>query len=199
MMARPRCLVLDAMGVIFAAADDVAELLIPFIRSAGGEADAAAVGAAYLEASSGRIDADAFWARVGLSPTVERDFLATHSLAAGALEFLALARRHDLPIWCLSNDIGRWSRRLRERLGVEALLAGAVISSDVRVRKPDRGIYERLLAESGYRPAEILFVDDREKNVAAAAALGIPAVHFTADYGYARLAADLFGARLPMA
>ena len=26
-----KCLVLDAMGVIFSAADDVAELLIPFI------------------------------------------------------------------------------------------------------------------------------------------------------------------------
>lgn len=199
MTARPRCLVLDAMGVIFAAADDVAELLIPFIRSAGGETDAAAIDAAYLEASSGNIDADTFWARVGLDPTVEPDFLATHSLAPGAAEFLALARRHEMPIWCLSNDVGRWSRRLRERLGVEALLAGAVISSDVRIRKPDRGIYEHLLAVTGYRPAELLFVDDRAKNIAAANALGIPAVQFTADYGYARLAPELFGASLPMA
>jgi len=193
--ARPRCLVLDAMGVIFAAADDVAELLIPFIHSAGGETDPAAIYAAYLEASSGRIDADAFWTRVGLSPAVEPDFLATHSLAAGTLEFFALASRYELPIWCLSNDVGRWSRRLRERLGVDALLAGAVISSDVRARKPDRAIYEHLLVATGYRPAEILFVDDRETNIAAAAAVGIPAVQFGDDYGYARLAADLFGAR----
>jgi FMN phosphatase YigB (HAD superfamily) len=37
-----------------------------------------------------------------------------------------------------------------------------------------------------------LFVDDRAKNVAAAEALGIRAIRFTADYGYAQLATDLF-------
>ena len=35
------------------AADDVAELLIPFIRSAGGESDARAIESAYFEASLG--------------------------------------------------------------------------------------------------------------------------------------------------
>lgn len=35
-----RCVVLDAMGVIYSAADDVAELLIPFVRASGGTVDA---------------------------------------------------------------------------------------------------------------------------------------------------------------
>ena len=61
----PRCLVLDAMGVVFAAAADVAEILIPFIRSAGGESDARTIESVYLQASLGIIDADAFWRRVG--------------------------------------------------------------------------------------------------------------------------------------
>lgn len=191
----PRCLVLDAMGVIFGAADDVAELLIPFVRTAGGETDARVIETAYLDASLGHIDADELWIELGLDPSVEKDYLSRHSLAKGTREFLQLAAQHTLPVWCLSNDIGRWSKHLRNSLGVDALLAGAVISSDVRIRKPDHGIYERLLAVTGYAPTEILFVDDRAKNVAAAAALGIRAVQFTADYGYARLAADLFGAR----
>ena len=55
------------------------------------------------------------------------------------------------------------------------LFAAMVISSDAKVRKPDRGSYERLFVETGCRPAELLFVDDRPKNVAAAVALGIPA------------------------
>jgi FMN phosphatase YigB (HAD superfamily) len=188
-----RCLVLDAMGVLFATADDVAELLIPFIRSVGGERDARAIESAYLEASLGHIDADAFWAHVGLSPDVEQAYLSKHRLAVGALTFLASARRVGLPVWCLSNDVGRWSKHLRESLGIEPFLAGAVISSDVRVRKPDHGIYERLLAETGLRPADLLFVDDRAKNVTAAAALGIPAVQFTGTHDYARLSAKLFG------
>jgi len=188
----PRCLVLDAMGVLFAAADDVAELLIPFIRSAGGESDTHTIESLYLQASLGVIDADAFWARVGLDPAVEDAYLAKHRLVAGAREFLASARQAGLPVWCLSNDVGRWSRRLREKLDLERLLAGAVISSDAKVRKPDRGIFERLLNATACRPAELLFVDDRAKNVAGAAAVGIPAMEFTGPHVYRRLSAKLF-------
>lgn len=54
-----KCLVLDAMGVIFQAADDVVELLIPFVTEYGGEEDV--VQSAYLDASLGRISADEFW------------------------------------------------------------------------------------------------------------------------------------------
>ena len=180
------------MGVLFAAADDVAELLVPFIRSMGGERDARAIESVYLEASLGNIDADSFWTRVGLDPTAENAYLSQHRLSTGALEFLTSAHRVSLPVWCLSNDVARWSRRLRETFGLEPLLAGAVISSDARTRKPDRGIYERLLTAAGCRPNELLFVDDRAKNVTAAEALGIRAIRFTADYGYAQLATHLF-------
>jgi FMN phosphatase YigB (HAD superfamily) len=190
----PRCLVLDAMGVLFAAADDVAELLIPFIRSAGGERDTRAIESAYLEASLGHLEADAFWTRVGLAPDVEPAYLSHHRLAAGALQFLLTARRASLPVWCLSNDVARWSKHLRTTLGIEYLLAGAVISSEAGIRKPDSGIYERLLAETACRPGELLFVDDRTRNVAAAAALGIPAIVFTGPHDYARLSAGLFSA-----
>ena len=188
----PRCLVLDAMGVLFAAADDVAEILIPFIRSAGGESDARTIESVYLQASLGVVDADAFWTRVGLDPAVEDAYLSKHRLMAGAWELLASARQAGLPVWCLSNDVGRWSRRLREMLGIGPLLAGAVISSDARVRKPDRGIYEQLLVATGCRPAELLFVDDRAKNVAGAAAVGIPAIEFTGPQVYEQLNSMLF-------
>jgi HAD superfamily hydrolase (TIGR01509 family) len=184
--------VLDAMGVIFAARDDVAELLVPFVRAYGGANDARVIEAAYLDASLGGIDADTFWLRVGLAPNVEAAYLASHRLGAGALDFLAQARAANLPVWCLSNDVGRWSRTIRRELGVEPLLAGAVISSDVRVRKPDRGIFERLLVETGYRPSELLFVDDRANNVRSAAALGIASLEFTGTQDFERLSVALF-------
>jgi 2-haloacid dehalogenase len=172
--------------------DDVAEILIPFVRSAGGESDARTIESVYMQASLGIIDADAFWVRVGLDPAVEDAYLSKHRLVAGAREFLASARQAGLPVWCLSNDVGRWSRRLRETLGLGRLLAGAVVSSDAKVRKPDRGIYEQLVAATGWRPAELLFVDDRAKNVAGAAAVGIPAIEFTGPQVYGQLSAKLF-------
>ena len=93
----PKCLVLDAMGVLFAAADDVPELLIPFIRSAGGEKDAQTIESLYLEASLGVIDPDAFWVRVGLDPAVEDAYLSKHRLVPGAREFLSSALQAGLP------------------------------------------------------------------------------------------------------
>ena len=55
------CIVLDAMGVIFRAADDVAELLIPFIAETGGNVSTGIVESTYMDASLGLISVDEFW------------------------------------------------------------------------------------------------------------------------------------------
>lgn len=180
------------MGVLFDAADDVAELLVPFVREAGG-ADAQAVASAYLEASLGTISADAFWRAVGLTPEVEDTYLSGHSLVPGVVDLLECAGRAGMPVWCLSNDVERWSRKLRGRLEVETLFAGAVISSEVGARKPDRAIYRYLIDRSGFAPQELLFVDDRPRNVEAAIAADIPAVQFDPQVGHRRLKRQLFG------
>ncbi len=189
-----RCVVLDAMGVLFQTADDVAELLIPFVAQAGGTDDADAIEAAYLEASLGMIDVDEFWQVVGLDPSIEDAYLSRHALVPGAEAFLQHARRQKIPVWCLSNDVGRWSRKLRTRFDIEDLLTGAVISSDVHARKPSREIYEYLLTQSGFRPEDLFFVDDRAKNVAAALALGIAAEQFDPRIGFQDLLDRALGA-----
>jgi phosphoglycolate phosphatase-like HAD superfamily hydrolase len=194
MIVRPMALELDAMGVVFSAADDVVELLIPFVRERGGVANADAVQAAYVEASLGTITADTFWLRVGLRPSLEDDYLAGHSVAAGAFDALKLAEERGVPVWLLSNDVERWSRKLRAAFGLEALLSGSVISSDARVRKPDPAIYRYFLQRSGYGADQVLFVDDREKNVAAAGAIGMRALQFGGDVGFGSLTKLLRGA-----
>jgi len=188
-----KCLVLDAMGVVFSAADDVAELLIPFVRNRGGTESADVVQSAYVEASLGAITPDAFWLRVGLRASLEDDYLAGHSVTAGALDLLKRAENRGVPVWLLSNDIERRSRRLRAAFGLEALLAGSVISSDARVRKPDPAIYRYFLRRSGYGVEDILFVDDRQKNVAAAGAVGIRALQFGGATDFASITQLLRG------
>lgn len=170
--------VLDAMGVIYQAADDVAELLVPFCRARGGEADAGRIEAAYRAASLGEIGPDAFWGAVGLTSSVEADYLAGHALAPGALDFLDAMAARGAPVWMLSNDVGRWSAALRRRFDLERRLAGAAISADIGARKPDPAAYAALLDRAGVAPEAVLFADDRPGNVAAAAAMGIRAVGF---------------------
>ena len=178
------CLVLDAMGVLFESADDVAELLVPFIQKNGGNHSIEAIESAYTEASLGRLEADNFWHRFDIDPDREDDFLALHRLNQGVSELLALAQEREVPVWCLSNDVGRWSQKLRQRLGIEERLAGSIISGDVGVRKPDAGIYQALLSASKTRSGDLYFVDDREKNVIAARQLGIESDLFTEVKGF---------------
>ena len=189
-----QCVVLDGMGVIFKVADDVDELLVPFVEAFGG--DPTKVNSAYLDASLGAINADEFWIRVGLDASVEGQYLSHHALFPGAREFLLRAKEVSIPVWCLSNDVARWSKILRTTLGIDALLGGAVISSEVRARKPDILIYQRFLERSGYLASELLLFDDRPKNVEAASTLGIRAVCFSANTGFAQVAAAVFPAEV---
>jgi HAD superfamily hydrolase (TIGR01509 family) len=172
------------MGVIFQAADDVAELLVPFVTTANPAATSHDVESAYLAASLGNLDADSFWRNLGLDPEMEDLYLKAHSMVPGAVSFLQEARRTGLPVWCLSNDVERWSIKLRRTFGIEGYLEGAVISSAARSRKPSPEIYRLLLVRSGYAAGDITFVDDRQTNVATARELGMSALQFSRDLGY---------------
>jgi HAD superfamily hydrolase (TIGR01509 family) len=55
---------------------------------------------------------------------------------------------------------------------------GVVVSAHERLVKPDPAIYAVLLARYGLKPGDCIFVDDSEKNVAAARAIGMRTVHF---------------------
>lgn len=183
------CLILDAMGVIFQSADDVAELLIPFILEHTEAFDAEpnqqdVIQSAYLAASLGQISADQFWHQLNTPAELEDRYLALHSLNSGVLELLTLAKASGIPVWCLSNDLGRWSSKLRHRLGVENYLAGSIISGDVGARKPDRSIYELLVKRSGCEARNMLLLDDREQNVIAAQNVGIESILFTPQKGF---------------
>lgn len=179
------CLVLDAMGVIFEAADDVAELLIPFIAEKSESCDEAIIQAAYLDASLGIISPDEFWNLVGVPAELEDEFLSRHSLYTGVVELLDWSRDNEIPVWCLSNDVGRWSQKLRARLNIEVYLQGSIISGDVGLRKPDRQIYQALIQSSGFPVEKLLFVDDRERNVRAARELGIESLLHDPRAGFA--------------
>ena len=178
------CLVLDAMGVIFEAADDVGELLIPFIAEKSGGCNEATIQAAYLEASLGHISADEFWKRAGVAASLEDEFLSLHALNPGIVELLDWCRDREIPVWCLSNDVGRWSKKLRSRLHIEHYLQGSVISGDAGLRKPDRRIYQMLVQASGFPAEDLLFVDDRQQNRLAARELGIESILQDATTGF---------------
>ena len=173
-----KTLALDAMGVIYAARDDVTELLCPFIHEHGGAANDGLIGVAYQGASLGCLTPVQFWGCVQLDPALEDAYLLRHVLSPGLVEFLRTAHEHFDYVWCLSNDVSQWSRKPRERFELSRYIDGFVISGDVRFRKPDAQIYRCLLHQAHIKAENAVFVDDRPRNLDAAAALGFQTVLF---------------------
>ena len=83
----------------------------------------------------------------------------------------------NYPVWIEELTLGPLAGRL------DRVLA----SCHLGARKPDAEFYERLLVRIGHRAAEVAFVDDREVNVAAARAVGMPA-HLVEGEGQAAAA-----------
>ncbi len=176
-----KTVVLDAMGVIYPVGDDgddVKHLLIPFIREKGGSEDIENIERLYLQASLGKLTAFQFWQKVGLDPKLEDEYLKKFRLAPGLIDFLETANSRKVAVWCLSNDVSEWSRKLRENFGLNKYMQGFIISGDVMARKPDTAIFKYLLKLTGGEAADIAVVDDRLYNLEAAASLGYGTVLF---------------------
>jgi 2-haloacid dehalogenase len=60
------------------------------------------------------------------------------------------------------------------------LLEDVLVSGREGVAKPDAAIFALLVERYGLDPRRTIFVDDAERNVAAAAAAGLEAIHFVA-------------------
>jgi epoxide hydrolase-like predicted phosphatase len=100
---------------------------------------------------------------------------ANHELFA----YYRSLRDRGIRMAMLTNNVREWEPRWRGMLPIDDVFEIVVDSAFVGMRKPDAAIYE-LTLERVELPAEAcVFVDDLEPNVAAAAGLGMHAVHFS--------------------
>ena len=176
-LANFRWLVLDAMGVIYRAGDDVTELLVPYLRDQGCRLPAAEIEARYHAASLGRMSSSEFWQRCGVDGN-DADYIAGHSLSPGLRELLERVTARGIRVSCLSNDVSEWAALQRDHFGLADFIDPWCISGDIGIRKPDAEAFWTLLSAIEAEPGECLFVDDRQKNVDGARAVGIEAVLF---------------------
>lgn len=107
-------------------------------------------------------------------------------------------RKIDVEMWSeVREDMLRWVLELRSSGVKTAMLSNmhrdmarhvraecdwlanfdcVALSSELRLVKPDAGIYQYCLGRLSVAPGEALFLDDREANVRAAEALGITGI-----------------------
>jgi putative hydrolase of the HAD superfamily len=82
------------------------------------------------------------------------------------------------PLYCLSNMHFASIEHLEREQRFFEVFSGAVISCRLNLCKPEAAIYEHALKTYKLKAAETIFIDDVEKNVAAAGKLGIRTILF---------------------
>lgn len=173
-----RIIVLDAMGVIFSVGNDDRDLLCPFVEEKGGTKDVSKIEMLYHSTSLGTMSSAEFWEAVGLDPGLEDEYLQRYELTDGLTDFLEAVNSQGYEVWCLSNDIAEWSKKLRARFGLDEYVRGFVISGDVGVRKPEQAIFDHLIGQLTVSPRDVVFVDDQQRNLDVAVALGFSTILF---------------------
>jgi putative hydrolase of the HAD superfamily len=83
-----------------------------------------------------------------------------------------------VPLYCISNMSFAHYDFLREKYDFFECFNDQVISSHVKMTKPDKNIYELAIQQFGVDPQSTVFVDDREDNILAAESCGLGVVHF---------------------
>lgn len=94
-----------------------------------------------------------------------------------SVDFLQRANK-NFPVWLLSNTNEFHYDLLMQDFPFMKWVDGGTYSFMVGSMKPDTLIYEVAIKKSGFRPEEILFIDDLEVNVQAAQDLGINIIHY---------------------
>ena len=108
-----------------------------------------------------------------------RPFPDSIALVRRLAERSAATPRGGPVLMTLNNEALELNVHRIETFGLRDLFAAFLSSCWLGVRKPGREIFHRALGIAAAAPGEVLFVDDREQNLAPARALGMETVQFT--------------------
>jgi 2-haloacid dehalogenase len=95
------------------------------------------------------------------------------------VQILKALKEKGYPVYALSNWNAELYNRTVDDFPFLQWFDGKVISSEVKMKKPDENIYHYLLEKYSIRPETALFIDDNPQNVATAERLGIRSILFT--------------------
>ena len=94
----------------------------------------------------------------------------------GMLEIIQDLKNQGMGVYGLTNWPAETFAEARRRFKTLASIDNYVVSSAVRLAKPQPEIFRLLLSKYNLKPEECVFVDDRVDNVNAAKALGITGI-----------------------
>jgi len=132
--------------------------------------------AAYWRAIAG--DIGARWDEARVHELWAADFRSWLSINPAIVDLLADLRAGGTPLALLSNAGPDYASYFRHGL-LGDFFSACYVSGELGLLKPHADIYRHVLGDLGIAPAEAVFIDNRESNVAGAEALGITGHVFT--------------------
>ena len=96
----------------------------------------------------------------------------------GMLELIHDLKSKGVGVYGLTNWPAETFTEARRRFKTIASIDNYVVSSSVKLAKPDPEIYKLLLSKYNLNPQDCVFIDDRKDNVDAAKALGMNGIVF---------------------
>lgn len=97
----------------------------------------------------------------------------------GSIELLDSLYAAGIPLYCITDNIKEIIEYHRKHSKFLSYFKGVAVSATVGVLKPDARIYKYLLDTYKLNPAELVFFDDLQENVAGAIAVGMQSFQFT--------------------
>lgn len=129
-------------------------------------------------------------------PEIIRGIEAETHINTSLVKYVETLRARGYRIACLSNGTHEWTLRVIVDHGLEHLFDEIVLSGDLGIVKPSPEIYTHTLDKLGLKPAQAIFVDDRQSNNDAAEALGIRSLLFTDTQTFIKDLESLLTSRL---
>lgn len=96
----------------------------------------------------------------------------------GAVEILERLDQEGFELHALTNWSAETFPVARERYDFLNRFQTILVSGEERLIKPDPAIFKLMLERINHQAEDCLFIDDSEKNIAAAAKLGFDGIHF---------------------
>ena len=172
-----KAVILDMYGVIL---KDPEGGLMPFVQQTFPRITTEEVYRSWALGNIGAIASLDFFARLGYCgdlAAIERDYLETIAIDPDFTASVSWLKDH-YRLGLISNDLREWSAYLRLKYGLDELFETIVISGEVGQKKPEERLFTIALETLGLDAAECVYVDDRRKNLDAAAALGFTPILF---------------------
>jgi putative hydrolase of the HAD superfamily len=134
--------------------------------------------------AKGLISEKDFWTgildKLGVKEDYTRFSEGVYSSFVSVPETIALAKRlkKGYRLAILSNNSKEWGPFCVKKFGLDEIFDDIILSCDVKVKKPSPEIFLIALKRLKVKPEECIFIDDKDRNIAAAASLGIKTVKF---------------------